>query len=529
MQKTQSPAVLDLRMRCLEGQLRAVDRLMTELDDTRRAEQAVSAAQSLRGWGACQDGPHLARWRPQDAEREAAAVALRTQLDALRALHATGQYLQVRERAEPLDHAVQAARDDYLLSELEWLWGDALVASSSRAEAVPVLQRALLAAERTGDERLGALVHLSTHQVTSEPLASEHLQHAEALVARMGGDARLELKIRVARGHGLISTDPERAAKSLEDAVAFGRRTLPADDLQLITAISALGTALLHADHPAQAVPHLEEALERTERLLGPRHPAMLSAIAPLSTVLLELGRNEEGLALARRAVAIAEATAQPGNFRSSYVLTALGTALMANGRFAEARTELERVVALDQSPGHSAAKAAWLNIAEALRAEGRPHEALAAYRRAEDIALQAGGRDRYLVGILSGTAEALLDLSRPAEALAQARRAVAVCSVAACGPLRAVALTSLGNAQLQTGAVALARRTLDEAVRQLTDEGAQPPDLACARFALARVMAKQGERAQARALAEAAAPVLARHLDYARVSQQLAAFLQTL
>jgi tetratricopeptide (TPR) repeat protein/predicted Ser/Thr protein kinase len=529
LRQTQSAPVLDLRMRCLTAQLREVDALLTVLELPAHANQAISAAQGLRAYGACEDGPHLRRWRPHDAEREGPG-ALQPQLATLRSLHATGQYRQVSLEGGKLAAAARAAGDDYVLAEAQQLRGEAQWRSGgAKTDAVPALQEAVLAAERTGDERVGALAHVGLSAVYStdqQPLPAESsLAHARALLARMGGDPRLELKVRIEEGFGFVGADDAKAVAIFEDALAFAKRTLPEDDLELTRVYSSLGTAYLHAGKQVLAVPPLEAALARTSRMLGPSHPSLVAALGPLSTALLDLGREEEALQMARRAKQIALASAAPENFQVSYVTIGLGNALMVNGQFAEARAQFESAAALDGNASITSANA-WLSIGETLRAEGRPLDALIVYRRAAEFFAREAADHPYRVAVMIGVAEAQLESGQLKPALAQAQQALAGCEKIACGPLRAVALTTLGTAQLHTGAVALARRSLEEAVRLSISEEASAVDLARARFALARVLLTLEERSAAIALAEAAVAPLKQRKDAVLTWRQLQSFL---
>ncbi len=262
-------------------------------------------------------------------------------------------------------------------------------------------------------------------------------------------------------------------------------RSLPDDDLILITAYSGLGGSYLQGGHMRLAVKPLEEALSRTSRLLGASHPSVVAALGPLSTALLEVGRAEEGLAMARWAKEIALTSAAPENFTVGYLSIALGNALTVNGQFALARAEFESVVEGDvRALGKegSASGAALINIGETLRAEGRPVDALVAYRRAAQYFDAAELEHPYRV----------------------AQQALELCKKIQCGVLHPVAMTTLGLAQLATGSTKIAR----------------------ARFALAQALLQTGERAPAFALARTAAPALEQRKDYLVTYRQLKAFL---
>ncbi len=528
LRQTQSEAVLDLRMRCLSAQVHDVDALLVSLPA--HASEAISAAQALRAFGACEDGPHLRQWRPHHAEA-ALSPALRTQLGRLRTQFFTGQYRQAFADGEALAVDARAAGDDYVLAETQMLRGEALWRSGpSKTEALPTLDEAVLAAERTGDETVGvsAQVVLSAVYTTAGQLdaSASSLAHARGLLTRMGGNARLDLKIRTETAWQFVGVDDAKAVVLAEDALALATRSLPEDDLALIRAFASCGSAHLHAGEYALAVKPLEEALRKTERVLGPSSPTLVQALSPLSIALLEVGREEEGLVMARRAKALVTVSAAAENFQVSYVMLGLANALMVNGLFTEARAEFERVAQLEGDTLNAAT--AWLSTGESLRSEGRPLDALAAYRKAGAFLSRKAPGHPYRVAVIIGVAEAQLQAGQGTAGLASAREALALCEKAIqCGPLRAVALTSLGLAQLQTHALAPAKRTLEEALR-LSDDAA-PADLARIQFALAQVWAASGDRGKALALAQRAVPALEKRKDYALTYGQLKSFLATL
>ena len=132
-------------------------------------------------------------------------------------------------------------------------------------------------------------------------------------------------------------------------------------------------------------------------------------------------------------------------------------------------------------------------------------------------------------MAVFIGVAEAQLQAGHGREGLNHARDAIARCDKISCGSLRPVALTTLGLAQLQTGSVAKAQRTLEDALAKLIADDAPPSDVARARFILAQAWARLGELDKARALATQAVEPLARRKDYALTSRELQAFLLTL
>ncbi len=130
----------------------------------------------------------------------------------------------------------RAASDDYVLAEVQQLRGESQWRSKvSNTEAVPTLQEAVLAAERTGDERVGVLAYVNLSAAFTNDqqpaLAAASIDHSRSLLTLMGGDPRLELKVRIERGWRYVDADDAKAVAAMEDALAFAKRSLPEDEL----------------------------------------------------------------------------------------------------------------------------------------------------------------------------------------------------------------------------------------------------------------------------------------------------------
>src|SRR5262249_42489982 len=192
----QSPALLDLRMQCLDRRLggaRALTALFARAPDVELLARAVPAALALEPLDGCADAAALTGAVPPPPEpaRRAWLAALDARLDAVDALSAAGKRRPAYAIAGVT--AVEAAAPGHAPAEARARTQLATLASDlGAAEARADLEAAAVAAARARDdarlvESLGNLVReLAAHDKLAEALA---LRPAlEAAAARAGDD-----------------------------------------------------------------------------------------------------------------------------------------------------------------------------------------------------------------------------------------------------------------------------------------------------------------------------------------------------
>ena len=194
-------------------------------------------------------------------------------------------------------------------------------------------------------------------------------------------------------------------------------------------------------DDPAAAAQHLERALRSLDEH-APAHETY-------ALVLFRLGREDEALAHYRRASELDARAAQPE--------TGVGQILLARGELAEARTHLEEAVRRNPRSGEAHAALAQVYFGLGLESEAQQHS----------------------------------ELSRT---LPQTSRRDDIFASPILPPAGAPARTKYGR-QLER------QKKLDEAAEQYRLALASNPDYYSARWSLAQLLAKRGERPAAEEL----------------------------
>jgi tRNA A-37 threonylcarbamoyl transferase component Bud32 len=253
----QSEALLDLRMRCLD---RRRDALATFVDalaagGARVAGDAVLAVRDLPPLGDCADAEALARAVPLPADEASrrAIAALYAQVDRVRALRLTGQYVEVERQLPALvDETRRLPYPPVQLEALQLLaWSQRNGESGVAAEAT--LAEALVAAARARDDDATAmlLTHLidTIGSIESRPVEALLLRPvAEAAVVRAGDQPRARARLMAAIGNTLYEqgrfTESERI---LASAIALVEAQPERDEGELGSLENSRGHALERA------------------------------------------------------------------------------------------------------------------------------------------------------------------------------------------------------------------------------------------------------------------------------------------
>ncbi len=515
----QSDALLDARMLCLT---RRIDELGALLELFERADGAVverslSAVQQLPRVRACgQLEALLAPVPPPDDPRVATAVeALRPELARIAALQRAGLYAVGLGAARDLAVRVAELGYDPLHAEVlehlaafERASGDAVAAELHLREATTVALRGH--ADRIAARAAVTLVDLVGREPTRRSEAEGWAEIAEALLARTGGDAELEITLAHRRAVVLRTAGDWAGARAqLERVLAVHERTHGAQDARVAEAAVELAEVVGKAGDLVGARQLLERALEIDEYAFGLEHPKTALVLARLGALALKTGDLDRALEHLERAVAAAELALGRDAPELVGPLCDAGRALAELGREDDAARTLERarVIAELRSDDHQvqAELATALSVAALARGDAASALEHAAHARAE---LLANGtvEDARTTELDLLTAAALLEFDRGEEALARARAAVTALEqrVPPAPEQTARALLLVGRAELALGAPQLAIDPLQRALGLQDGEGgALGAEL---RFTLARALWEQpAERARAEQLAQQA------------------------
>jgi tetratricopeptide (TPR) repeat protein len=351
----QSPALLDLRMQCLDrrlGAARALTALFARGPDVEVLARALPAALALEPLDGCGDATVLtaAMPLPRDSARRAWLVALEGRLDAVDALATAGKPRPAFAlagvtalEAGALGHEPARAR---ALTQLA-----GLAHELERPEARTELEAAVMASAQAHDDaravmNLGNLVRrLAADTKFAEALALRPV--LEAAAAR-GADERLTALAHLALGEALVLgsryADGER---ELRAALAMRERVGGSDALELVPILSALAHALSRQSKIPDARAQLDRGLTIVAQRLGPDHPAAIPLYKGVGRAAWVHGDADDALAAELRVLTLTEHTYGP---ESPRVVPALGDVVFMLGelgRYAEALAALERARAL--------------------------------------------------------------------------------------------------------------------------------------------------------------------------------------
>jgi tetratricopeptide (TPR) repeat protein/predicted Ser/Thr protein kinase len=472
----QSPAMLDLRVQCLDRRRVELGALLDVFAKSAPVDQAADAVAALTSPDACGDAELLAA---TDAMPD--APALRQQVTAARATLAHASALAAAGEYKPAlaqVRALAAAHVDFAPFTAELEAEHARIATDMREldEAKTALDAAMLAAERGREHVIRAQVYLGLAYIAMQKGdnagALAQLDRADAVIAGAGGAAANRAKVEDYRGNALAALDRlDEANAALAKSVALyeqgeGRESISlASPLtiqafvanqrgDLATAVKLLERALaiqlkaLGPDHPRVAIAHtnlafnlsaadrLDEAQQHAEagraifaRSLGENSELYAEASRSLAGILERRGEHAKSEAIARDVVAKLAATTGRESVRYGNAVEDLAQAVRSQHRFDEALALRREALAVREKalpPGHPALVASLVDLGEALVDVGRCKDALAIYARAQAA---ADGPDipPYLpVAARLGRGHCLVATGQKAAALPILREAVA-------------------------------------------------------------------------------------------------------
>jgi tetratricopeptide (TPR) repeat protein len=572
VRQAQSERLMDLRAACLDGRRQALHVLVELLEGGEREAltRASEAARQLPSLAACADRDALARVDPlpeaPEARRELAA--LRRELDGLRVRGAAGFHERALPRLEEVVAALRGLGHRPTLAGALLLLGELRGTAGSFASAREALEEAVSVAEAGHDDETAAHAwnRLLYTEVQGMGLVKEALRTArmaEAALERLGPEASLEVAAELRRVRSSLSYRQGEYARALTDAseaLALLERARGPQDVALADVLIGMGLALNALGRYAEAERHHARALALVEAVYGHEHPLRAAHLNNVATALRLQGKVAEAVARYGEALALAERLLGPEHSSTSMIRVNLGDALSRQGQLAEALPHYERALASLRKGGEGdqprvanvllSLGNARVDLGQLALAEANYREALALQEaqlgpRHPDVALSRNnlgsvamdaGRLREarahfeearalweatlgpghpkVASALYNLGQVELRLRRVRPALAHLRRALEVREKAlgAEHPRVAQTLGLLGEALVEGAQLREAREPLERAVALSTRVELAPPELARARFALARVLwPSPGDRPRALSLAREAQEAYAR------------------
>ena len=516
----QSPALLDLRMGCLDRRRAALASLSAELGraDGAVVGRAVQAALDLPPVAACDDAEALmaATPPPGDPVVRARVEALRAQFDGLWALFRIGKFDVARRAAVPLVELAKAMPYPPIRSEALEMLAAFHIPSGEGKQAEALLREALEAAAESGDRARMASVEVGLILIvgyrqgrTAEALAMVPLADAAVRQVKDDGTLRFRLLYHVAQVHHAAGDYPVALA-AYEAAKAFRVPQVGADAWQIGQVENGIANVLIEQGKNAEGEQHLLRALAIIEKNLGRGHPHYGLLLGNLGNAVFNQKRNREAMDYYRRSVAVLEQVLDPEDPSMLNALGNLAMILDVTGAYEEAERRYREVISVRArvlGPDNELVGSARFNYSAFLSGVGRHVEAEAEARQSLAIYEKAMGPDHPQVAYpLLALAQALLDRGAPAEALALAQRARVLREKTAVPGSAAVATpwAAIGEAQAAMGRSAEAVPLLEKALEILEHDPGAEVAPAQVRFALARALWPR-DRVRARALAEKA------------------------
>ena len=358
-QRRQSEQVLDLRMSCLDGRRAALDAFVTAVAATPPAGLVRAAGAQLPPPDECDlTARSLTRPLPADAGQRARIAGVEAALGKVNADLVLGNYPRA---AAAVTGAVKSAQE----IGYEPLLGRALLQAGrvearrsgladsgpggqqvARGKAMSLLEQALAAAERGGDDGTRAvaarelvLVHHDADRLREAQMWADL---TAALLARLGNPALERASLEMNIGWLKLKSD-----KRQESAAAFARalelRQRALGPRHADTALSLLATCEAHR-FPGDMLSCQKKAVGILEAAVGTQHPQVAHIYGNMWTpAVVDDPRNTaEGCAALEKAARILEANVERTDPNLLINLTNLGYCLSRLGKPAEARARFQ-------------------------------------------------------------------------------------------------------------------------------------------------------------------------------------------
>jgi eukaryotic-like serine/threonine-protein kinase len=524
--RDQSAALLDLRTHCLEQRREALRALLAVLVGSGQGEvidHAVEATLQLPAIAECADVTALRAVvpLPADPRTRAAIATAQSALEDIRALVATGQYVNGLPGARNVVAAARSLSYPPLLAEALHLQTSLEDDLGQLEQASTTARDSALAAGAARDDAMMVralidMMWLLGHQARYDEALALAIP-IEAILARAAERPGLRALLLGAVGRLLTNQGKlAQSVKTLGQAVALRETEVGVDDWRLASSLNSLGEALRAMGRNAEARPHFVRALQITERALGPMHPNVAAILNNLGAVLEAEHHYDEAQTMYERSLAVDEQTFGSQHARVAVSLLNLGSLYDTRGDADKARTYLERSLAIQRQvvgAQHPDVAMVLHNLGTVAMNHGDRVGALARFREALAIFEQTLTPDHPNLALpLMGIGEAMIGDRRPGEAVAYFERALTIQENALGRDANDLnfALEGLGRAYLMSRRPAAAITTGERLLALYAKHGGEPASIAAAGFQLARALwIGHGDRGRAVALARQARSTL--------------------
>jgi eukaryotic-like serine/threonine-protein kinase len=535
----QSPALLDLRMSCLDDlaiRLRVVADAFVHADAA-TVRDTAAITQSLRPLAGCADTKALLAViaPPADPLVRATIDALLAAVTEASALLDAGKPPVAQARIDGLDDQVRALAYAPLTARHAFLRGRLASWSGDVQAARRLFKHAAAEAEAGGFDEVKVRAQLKAAQFAEAAGDAEDtermLGEATATSRRLGMPPAIEADL--AQSHGRAQLTAGNLAEALshrQRALALRVQLHGAADVHTANARIEVAETLRLRSRVGDALAQAGRAARDLDAALGADHPDAASAHAMHAMLRFDLGHYAEALAESRLAYQRLVAVLGPRHPDLAGAVSVAANAHLALRHYDDAIDMLRRTVALTEeafAPDHPIVRGARLVLAQGLVRAGRPQEAIAALTRILPPA-HTGTRD-YLDGLaLVGLGSALLASGKPRAGIARLEPAIRILE-AQLGRRHvetAAALGELGHA-VSSSDLRRGVKLLEEAVQiEVSILGAHDPRTAPDRTRLGKLLYQLGDRPRGRRLVSEVHDLLV-SLGEKLDSADLAAWLQ--
>lgn len=338
----QSVEVLDLRMACLGGirnELGALSNLLASADGE-LVSHAVQATAGLTDVRSCADVASLRSVvrPPEDAAQRARVDDIRRRAAELKALLVAGRLQEGIRRARPLVEEARRTSYEPLMAEVLLMHGRfELWARGAPDETARLLDEALLRAEASRHDRVLAeasidrLGLIASHETSSD--TQRFAMRAQAILRRLGGDARLESWL-----HTAVAFSFDREGKHVEaldlhrKALSLKLQVLGHGDQDVGISLGNVANQLTALGRPKEALVENERALAIMQASFGEHHPEVARHLYNRGEIRLALGQTSGAREDFERAYEVMRAEYGAEVIDVSYPPNGIGLSYLAEG-----------------------------------------------------------------------------------------------------------------------------------------------------------------------------------------------------
>ena len=398
---TQSDALMDRRMACLERRTRRLGALTGALAEggTETMQRAVEAALGLPDLEPCADAQRLMSGvaPPEDAATRGQVEAIQGDLEVLKAQAIAGKLEHLSERTTELVARARATGHPPVVAEALLLRGTYLSNLGDGDESITTLTEGLDVAEIAGHDPI--IAEISVVLVLAEgrtgsrfDVAEVYARRAAAVLDRMGDEPRLRLLL--ASHVGMVANLQHHWAESLvalEQAARIARELGRDDEPIMLPILNATSVALLETGRLDEADATILRALAIIEAQVGLAHPNAGVILAAQARLRHQQDRHEDAVVLWGRASEVFLGSIGADHPNLGAVSNGKGLALAALGRDVEAAAAFANAVAVIErtsGPDHLSLAGGLSNLGAAQTRLGVADHGVAHIRRALSIKL---------------------------------------------------------------------------------------------------------------------------------------------